>query len=68
MERELKELGGMFPGNFDVCSVIWFVIADEPIDQNPAGKASNLLAGSARHGCRNAGGYCLAWRDSRTRT
>ena len=47
MERELNELGRTFPDNFDMCSMIWFVITDEPIDQTPAGKASNLLAGSA---------------------
>ena len=35
-------------GGFDMCSMIWFVITDEPVDQTPAGKATNLLAGSAR--------------------
>jgi alkanesulfonate monooxygenase SsuD/methylene tetrahydromethanopterin reductase-like flavin-dependent oxidoreductase (luciferase family) len=48
MERELNELGRTFPDNFDMCSMIWFVITDEAIDQTPAGKATNLLAGSAQ--------------------
>jgi alkanesulfonate monooxygenase SsuD/methylene tetrahydromethanopterin reductase-like flavin-dependent oxidoreductase (luciferase family) len=48
IERELNEMGGTLPENFDMCSMIWFVITDEDIDQTPAGKASNLLAGSAR--------------------
>jgi alkanesulfonate monooxygenase SsuD/methylene tetrahydromethanopterin reductase-like flavin-dependent oxidoreductase (luciferase family) len=48
MERELGELGRGFPDNFDMCSMIWFVITDEPMDQTPAGKATNLLAGSAQ--------------------
>jgi hypothetical protein len=48
MERELGELGRGFPDNFDMCSMIWFVITDGPMDQTPAGKATNLLAGSAQ--------------------
>jgi len=48
MERELNELGRTFPDNFDMCSMIWFVITDEPVDQTPAGKGSNLLVGSAQ--------------------
>ncbi len=48
MERELNELGRTFPDNFDMCSMIWFGITDEPMDQTPAGKATNLLAGSAQ--------------------
>jgi hypothetical protein len=28
--------------------MIWFVITDEPTDQTPAGKGTNLLAGSAQ--------------------
>lgn len=46
--RELNELGHDFPDGFDMCSMIWFVITDEPTDQTPAGKASNLLAGTAQ--------------------
>ena len=48
IERELGELGKALPDNFDMCSMIWFVITDEPVDQTPAGKASNLLVGSAQ--------------------
>ena len=48
MERELGELGRAFPENFDMCSMIWFVITDEPMDQTPAGKGTNLLAGNAQ--------------------
>jgi alkanesulfonate monooxygenase SsuD/methylene tetrahydromethanopterin reductase-like flavin-dependent oxidoreductase (luciferase family) len=48
MERELGELGRGFPDNFEMCSMIWFVITDEPMDQTPAGKATNLLAGNAQ--------------------
>ena len=33
MERELGELGRGFPEGFDMCSMIWFVITDEPMDQ-----------------------------------
>lgn len=46
--RELGELGHDFPEGFDMCSMIWFVITDEPMDQSPAGKATNLLAGNAQ--------------------
>ncbi|MDV7246812.1 MULTISPECIES: hypothetical protein [Rhodococcus] len=28
--------------------MIWFVITDEPVDQSPAGKATNLLGGTAQ--------------------
>jgi alkanesulfonate monooxygenase SsuD/methylene tetrahydromethanopterin reductase-like flavin-dependent oxidoreductase (luciferase family) len=48
MERELNELGKPFPEDFDMCSMIWFVITDEPMDQTPAGKATNLLSGTAQ--------------------
>lgn len=48
MARELGEIDRDFPENFDMCSMIWFVITDEPMDQSPAGKATNLLAGSAQ--------------------
>ena len=47
-ERELNELGRGFPDGFDMCSMIWFVITDGPMDQTPAGKVTNLLAGSAQ--------------------
>ncbi|MBT0566203.1 LLM class flavin-dependent oxidoreductase [Williamsia sp. CHRR-6] len=48
MQRELNELGRDFPENFDMCSMIWFVITDEPTDMSDAGKATNLLAGTAQ--------------------
>ncbi|GAB2479493.1 LLM class flavin-dependent oxidoreductase [Jatrophihabitans fulvus] len=48
MEQELNELGRGFPDGFDMCSMIWFVITDEPMDQTNNGKASNLLAGTAQ--------------------
>jgi hypothetical protein len=48
MERELNELAKPLPDNFDMCSIIWFVITDEPMDQTPAGKGSNLLVGDAQ--------------------
>ncbi len=34
-QRELGELGHALPDNFDMCSMIWFVITDEQIDQTP---------------------------------
>ena len=44
--RELNELGHEFPPNFDVCSMIWFVITDSEVDQSDAGKGTNLLVGT----------------------
>ena len=43
---ELGELGQGLPDNFDMCSMIWFVITDADMDQTPAGKGTNLLVGS----------------------
>jgi alkanesulfonate monooxygenase SsuD/methylene tetrahydromethanopterin reductase-like flavin-dependent oxidoreductase (luciferase family) len=48
MERELGELGRGFPDGFDMCSMIWFVITDEPMDQTPRARLTNLLAGNAQ--------------------
>ena len=48
MERELNELNRGFPDGFDMCSMIWFVITDEPMDQSDKGKVTNLLAGTAQ--------------------
>jgi FMNH2-dependent dimethyl sulfone monooxygenase len=46
--RELDELGSERTiDDLDICSMIWFVITDEPTDQTDNGKASNLLAGTA---------------------
>ncbi len=48
IERELDEIGSSTTlDNFEMCSMIWFVITDEPTDQTPNGKLSNLLAGTA---------------------
>lgn len=44
--QELGELGQGLPENFDMCSMIWFVITDVDMDQTPAGKGTNLLVGS----------------------
>jgi alkanesulfonate monooxygenase SsuD/methylene tetrahydromethanopterin reductase-like flavin-dependent oxidoreductase (luciferase family) len=46
MARELAELGKDFPENFDMCSMIWFVITDAEVDQADAGKGTNLLVGT----------------------
>ncbi|MGQ0574210.1 MAG: LLM class flavin-dependent oxidoreductase [Pseudonocardia sp.] len=48
MERELNELGRGFPDGFEMSSMIFFVITDEPLDQSAAGKVTNLLAGTAQ--------------------
>jgi alkanesulfonate monooxygenase SsuD/methylene tetrahydromethanopterin reductase-like flavin-dependent oxidoreductase (luciferase family) len=44
--RELEELGRSID-DVEMCSMIWFVITDEEMDQTPQGKATNLLAGTA---------------------
>jgi len=44
--RELEELGKSID-DIEISSMIWFVITDEEMDQTPAGKATNLLAGTA---------------------
>src|SRR4029078_7801917 len=43
---ELEELGRSID-DLEISSMIWFVITDEEMDQTPAGKATNLLAGTA---------------------
>lgn len=49
IQRELDELGkGDALDNLELCSMYWFVITDEPSDQAPAGKASNILIGTAQ--------------------
>lgn len=48
IQQELEELGS--PDAMDgleLCSMYWFVITDEETDQAPAGKASNILIGTA---------------------
>jgi alkanesulfonate monooxygenase SsuD/methylene tetrahydromethanopterin reductase-like flavin-dependent oxidoreductase (luciferase family) len=44
--RELEELGKSID-DIDISSMIWFVITDQEMDQTPAGKGTNLLAGTA---------------------
>jgi len=44
--RELEELGKSID-DIELSSMIWFVITDQEMDQTPAGKATNLLAGTA---------------------
>jgi alkanesulfonate monooxygenase SsuD/methylene tetrahydromethanopterin reductase-like flavin-dependent oxidoreductase (luciferase family) len=46
--RELGELGRELPDGFDMCSMIWFVITDEDVDQTPGSRLANLLVGSAK--------------------
>ncbi|GAB6987502.1 LLM class flavin-dependent oxidoreductase [Nocardioides pyridinolyticus] len=45
--RELEELGKSID-DLDICSMIWFTITDEDVDQTDNGKVSNILVGSAR--------------------
>jgi hypothetical protein len=33
--------------DLEICSMIWFVITDEDVDQSPNGKLTNLMVGSA---------------------
>ena len=48
IQRELEELGSARRSTTSrSCSMIWFVITDEETDQTPAGKGTNLLAGTA---------------------
>jgi alkanesulfonate monooxygenase SsuD/methylene tetrahydromethanopterin reductase-like flavin-dependent oxidoreductase (luciferase family) len=46
ISRELEELGKSID-DIEISSMIWFVITDEEMDQTPAGKATNILAGTA---------------------
>jgi alkanesulfonate monooxygenase SsuD/methylene tetrahydromethanopterin reductase-like flavin-dependent oxidoreductase (luciferase family) len=48
IQRELADLdGGRSVDDLEICSMIWFVITDQEMDQSPMGKGTNLLAGSA---------------------
>jgi alkanesulfonate monooxygenase SsuD/methylene tetrahydromethanopterin reductase-like flavin-dependent oxidoreductase (luciferase family) len=49
IQRELVELGSdrSLDDGFDMCSMIWFVITEEPTDQTDNHKLTNLLAGTA---------------------
>jgi alkanesulfonate monooxygenase SsuD/methylene tetrahydromethanopterin reductase-like flavin-dependent oxidoreductase (luciferase family) len=46
ISRELEELGKSID-DIEISSMIWFVITDAEMDQTPAGKGTNLLAGTA---------------------
>ncbi len=49
IQRELGELGSerSLDDGFDMCSMIWFVITDEPTDQSDNHKLTNLFVGTA---------------------
>jgi dimethylsulfone monooxygenase len=49
IQRELVEMGSdrKLDEGFDMCSMIWFVITDAPVDQALNGKLTNLLVGTA---------------------
>ncbi len=49
IQRELTDMGSdrKLDDGFDMCSMIWFVITDEPVDQALNGKLTNLLVGTA---------------------
>ena len=48
IQRELEDLGKPNAmDNLELCSMYWFLITDEETDQAPAGKASNILVGTA---------------------
>ncbi len=48
IQRELDELGHPEALEaLEICSMYWFVITDTESDQTPAGKASNILIGTA---------------------
>ncbi|MCE3554402.1 LLM class flavin-dependent oxidoreductase [Pseudonocardia sp. RS11V-5] len=49
IERELEEIGSHRKiGDLEISSMIWTVITDVDLDDSPAGKVTNLLAGSER--------------------
>ena len=45
--RELEEKDKSID-DLDMCSMIWFTITDEDVDQSDNGKVSNILVGSER--------------------
>jgi dimethylsulfone monooxygenase len=49
IQRELIDMGSdrKLDEGFDMCSMIWFVVTDEPVDQALNGKLTNLLVGTA---------------------
>ncbi|SDF89913.1 LLM class flavin-dependent oxidoreductase [Pseudonocardia oroxyli] len=49
IERELEAIGSRRKiGDLEISSMIWTVITDVDLDDSPAGKVTNLLAGSER--------------------
>lgn len=48
IQRELEEMGSSrkLDDGFDMCSMIWFTITDEPTDQTSNRKLTNLLVGT----------------------
>jgi dimethylsulfone monooxygenase len=49
IERELEAIGSHRKiGDLEISSMIWTVISDVDLDDSPAGKVTNLLAGSER--------------------
>ena len=65
IQRELRELGSArtLDKGFDMCSMIWFTITDEPTDQTPNRKLSNLLVGTESHITDNLKRYKEAGMD-----
>ena len=49
IQNELDEMGSprQLADDFEISSMIWFVITDEETDQTPNRKLSNLLVGTA---------------------
>lgn len=51
---ELDKLDGSHSiDDLEICSMCWFVITDEPTDQTPAGKLTNILSGTAEQVTQN---------------
>jgi alkanesulfonate monooxygenase SsuD/methylene tetrahydromethanopterin reductase-like flavin-dependent oxidoreductase (luciferase family) len=49
IERELEAIGSQRKiGDLEISSMVWTVITDVDLDDSPAGKVTNLLAGSER--------------------
>lgn len=59
IQRELEEMGSdrNLGEGFDMCSMIWFTITDEPTDQTPNRKLGNYLVGTAEQIAANLISY-----------
>jgi len=59
IQRELEEMGSNrnLNDSFDMCSMIWFTITDEPTDQTPNRKLGNYLVGTAEQITENLISY-----------